>query len=602
MAKDKKSVSAIRVCAPFLKNCLGLYAFAIISGIIVNLITTVIPRLISYTVDAIMGNETSGAINSIFGNVLGDAENIGEKIWIMALVILLLAAVNAVLGFYQNHANTMATQRMTKNMRMGLFSHIERLPLTFFSKNTTGDIIQRCTTDVGAITNFVSRDFLTLFRTVTLIILSLVFMFMMNVYLALIAFAFIPAVVAYSVLFHVRASGSFRKCDEEEGVLSSIAQENYTGVRVVRAFGRESYEKEKFDRQNDYYTRLWVKIEKWLSLFWASSSAISSLQLLTVIAVGTVFCVRGNLTEGELVSFILYNTILIGPTRQLGRVIANMSRAKISAERIGEVLDEKEEPYSGESVTLSGDITFEGVTFSYGEGKPILDGVDLVIKEGTTLGVTGATGSGKTTMANLLCALYPLNGGRILIGGTDIANVPPDALRGNIGYAMQDGYLFSGTISENIRAAGNVTEEKMLECARISSIDGDVENFPSGYDTVVGERGVTLSGGQRQRVSMARTLARERKYLILDDSLSAVDAETDEKIRKNLSASLSKVTTVIISHRVLSVMDADDIIVLKEGKIAEEGTHDELLALGGEYKKIYDAQTALPDELKGDGT
>ncbi|MCD8201639.1 MAG: ABC transporter ATP-binding protein/permease [Clostridia bacterium] len=597
MTKDRKSASVFRVCAPFLRDCAGLYAFAVICGIIVNLITTVIPQLISYTVDRIMGADTSGGLYTLLDGLFGGRESLGDVLWVIALVIALLAAADAALAFAQNHSNTVATQRMTRSLRTGLFSHIGKLPLSSLSRGTTGDIIQRCTTDVDAITNFVSRDFLSLFRTVTLIILSLVFMFLMNVWLALIAFAFIPAVIAYSVLFQTKAAKHFMKCDEEEGVLSSMAQENYTGVRVVRAFGRERYESEKFEKQNVYYTGLWVKIERWLSLFWTSSAAISSFQLLTVISVGTVFCVRGSLTAGDLVSFILYNTMLLEPTRQLGRVIANMSRARISAVRIGEILNEKEEPYSSERRVLSGGIRMENVTFGYREGFPVLRGLNLTVPEGTTLGILGGTGSGKSTIANLLCALYPIDSGKIYIGDDDVGTLPPNVLRENIGYVMQDGYLFSGTIRDNICACGEIPNEKMRECARTTCVDGDIEGFPAGYDTVVGERGVTLSGGQRQRVSMARTLARERKYLILDDSLSAVDAETDEAIRGRLPSAAENVTTVIISHRISSVMRADNIVVLEGGKVAEEGTHEELMALGGRYRRIYDAQTALPNEL-----
>ena len=582
-----------------LRGSASVFIASIVASALVTVFSLLGPEIINLTVDSVLGNEP---VSDSYANIvssIGGVQYLKENLWVIALLLIGCALFTAIFTYGRVYLNTLANQIFMRRTRDRLFSHLQRLPLSWHIQHRTGDIIQRCTSDADTISNFVSGQLLSLFRILLLMVFSLIFMFLKNVKLALIASAFIPLIITYSLLFHTRARKYFKKCDEEEGVLSTIAQENFTGVRVVRAFGRERYERDRFEKQNVYYTGLWTKTLRFLAVFWTSSDCLATLQGLSIIVAGTVFCVRGSLTTGELIAFIFYNTMLMGPVRQLGRIISNMSKAGVALGRIGEILNGEEEEY-GEKGPLSGDIEFKNVSFEYEQGKPVLRDVSFSIPEGSVFGILGGTGSGKSTLTYLLDGLYAPTNGEIYIGGKPISEISPATLRSNIGLMLQEGYIYSGTIGENIAlAVDNATEEDIKNSAKEACVDGNIEGFANGYDTVVGERGVTLSGGQKQRVAIARTLLRNTPYLIFDDSLSAVDSETDAEIRANLNRKFKGATVIIISHRINTVMHADNIIVLDGGRIAERGNNQQLLEKGGIYKKIYDLQFQLPEELKG---
>ena len=440
------------------------------------------------------------------------------------------------------------------------------------------------------------------FRIVLLLVLSITFMISMHPVLTLIALIPTPAIILYSFYFHRKIHDGFLECDENEGKLSAMAQENLTGVRVVRAFGRERAEIEKFEKQNDHYTALWEKMAKVLSRFWSVSDVLSGLQVMLVVVFGAFYCVNADLQAGAYIAFISYNAKLVWPIRQLGRMISEMSKAGVSIDRVAYIMHspaERDDP-EAEDAPMDGDITFEHVNFSYENSPEILHDINFNIKAGTTLGILGGTGSGKSTLMLLLDKLYPLEeeNGTIAIGGKDIRKIRTAHLRKNIGFVLQEPYLFSRTIAENIAISNDEIDMLAVRsAAEAAALDETINGFAAGYETMVGERGVTLSGGQKQRAAIARTLVSQTPILIFDDSLSAVDTETDARIRRAISQRFGKATVILISHRITTLSAADKIIVLDKGRITEEGTHEELKNAGGIYQKIYEAQSGAGEVL-----
>ena len=376
-------------------------------------------------------------------------------------------------------------------------------------------------------------------------------------------------------------------------------QENLTGVRVVRAFGRENFEIERFDERNNHFADLWIRLGHMMTTYWSTGDFIMALQVLTVICVGTVSAVNGEITLGEFLAFVSYNATLTWPVRSLGKILAEMSKTGVSLERVSYILlaEPEHDPPRALQPPMDRDISFEHVTFGYENQKPVLDDVTFTIPAGSTFAILGGTGSGKTTLMHLLNRLYDLEPGcgRITIGGVDISRIGRGYLRKNVAIVLQEPFLFSRTIRENIGITAQERDrDAMLEyvraAARSACVDEAIEGFAQGYETVVGERGVTLSGGQKQRVAIARMLTQNAPVMIFDDSLSAVDAETDAKIRQQLKEKMGSATTILISHRITTLMQADRILVLDNGRVADLGTHEELIARPGIYRDIYEIQ------------
>ena len=518
----------------------------------------------------------------------------------MAAAILVVAFFQVVSQYCFRVFNTKASETLVKSMRDQLFSHIQRLPFSWHMKNRTGDIIQRCTSDIETTKNFLSEQLTSVFRILILLILSMSFMTSMHGTLTLIALIPMPLIIGYSMHFHKKIHEGFTDCDENEGKLSAMAQENLTGVRVVRAFGQERAEMDKFTRQNDYYTSLWVKMAKIMSKFWSVSDIFSGIQVMLVVVFGAYFCIHGSLTEGEYIAFISYNSMLVWPIRQLGRMISEMSKAGVSIDRVFYIMNspvESDDPEATEA-PMDGDICFDHVNFAYDNSPELLHDISFTMKSGTTLGILGGTGSGKSTLMLLLDKLYLLedHGGRITIGGTDIRKIKTEHLRKNIGMVLQEPFLFSRTIAENIGITSpEVDMEAIRSAAAAAALDETITSFAQGYETMVGERGVTLSGGQKQRAAIARMLTQETPIMIFDDSLSAVDTQTDAKIRQAIQKRFGKASVILISHRITTLSAADKILVLDRGRIVEEGTHDQLKAGGGIYQKIYETQSGLQE-------
>ena len=520
---------------------------------------------------------------------------LGEKIWIFALAVVLVALIKAAAQYVFRVANSAASERLVKTVRDTLFAHIVRLPFSWHMKHKTGDMIQRCTSDLETLKNFISEQMTGILRILILLGFSIGFMFSMNTRLALIALAPVPVIIVYSFYFHRRIGEAFLNCDENEGILSTMAQENLAGVRVVRAFGHERAELDRFEAQNEYYTGLWMKLARPLAAFWSTGDILSGTQILLTVCFGAVFCIRGEMTAGAYIAFLSYCALMTWPVRMLGRMISEMSKAGVSIDRIAYIMDAEEDKDQGKCLTpaLDGDIEFKNVSFAYEPGQQLLHDLSFTIQGGSTLGILGGTGSGKSTIVLLLSKLYPLSedSGSITIGGTELGDIDTAWLRKNMSVVLQEPFLFSRSIRDNIAITSDDADEEQIQAAaQIAALEETVDAFPRGFDTFVGERGVTLSGGQKQRTAIARALIQQAPILIFDDSLSAVDTETDSKIRTALRERFRNATVIIISHRINSLKNADKILVLDRGRTAEFGTHDELSHAGGLYQRICEIQ------------
>ncbi|MBR2728072.1 MAG: ABC transporter ATP-binding protein [Solobacterium sp.] len=588
----------------FLEGSKKYFAMGILMTSLVSLVDFINPKIISYTVDTVLGTEPSSLperINAWLEGYGGPAFLRTHLLYIAAAVVL-LGLTGALFRFGSQLFNVTGAEKLVKRMRDTLFGHLLYLPYAWYAENHTGDIIQRSTSDVETVKMFLSEQLTSLFRTVLMLVLAVGFMLSINVSLTIVSCAFIPIIVSYSFFFHRHIGSTFEVADEEEARLSFITQENLTGVRVVRAFGREKEESVRFRAQNDKYTEMWIRLMKLLSAFWCTGDFFMNMQLLSVLALGSWLCAADRLTVGNFIAFLAYNSMLIWPVRSLGRVISGLSRAGVSIDRIRFIMNapvEEDAPDALEEVP-AGDIVFDHVSFRYREEGPwILEDISLTIKEGSTVGILGATGYGKTTLAALIDRMYelPPENGTITIGGTDIRDLKRSSLRRAVGFVLQEPYLFSRTLKENLLiAADDPDESRLAESVSTAALEETIQDFPEGYGTFVGERGVTLSGGQKQRTAIAQTLMKHSPVVIFDDALSAVDAATDAKIRAALKKNLNHTTKIFISHRLTTLMDADEIFVIQQGRIAEHGSHEQLLQQDGIYRRIYSLQSAQEAE------
>ncbi len=585
----------------YLRPVAWLFALGLLMSLFSQVFNALIPQIVRVTVDSVLGTEKPQLPAALAGALPIEtlrADPAMALVWAAGAVVL-FAVLRGFAIFGQRLFLARGSEGFVKGIRDELFSHIQRLPFAWHTAHQTGEMIQRCTSDVEVVRTFVCTQLVEVIRTVILVAVYLYAMFSMNVKLSLVSLAFIPVVALSSGLFYGRIAARFKVADEAEGELTTMVQENLTGVRVVRAFGRESFELGKFNEKNDRFSELWIKLGRVLAVYWASGTLLTCLQVMVILILGVVEAVRGELTLGGFLAFVSYNSTLAWPVRSLGRVLADMSKAGVSMDRVAYILraeEERELPGAAEA-PMDGDIVFSHVSFGY-EGQEVLRDVSFTVPAGSTFAILGGTGSGKSTLVHLLDRLYDLGEGQgeITIGGRDIRLIERGYLRRNIGLVLQEPFLFSRTIRENIAAPRpGAAEAEIRRAAAIACVDEAVSEFPDGYDTLVGERGVTLSGGQKQRVAIARMLISGAPVMVFDDSLSAVDSETDAKIRAALRESLGRATVILISHRITTLMQAERILVLENGQVSDIGTHEELISRPGIYREIYDIQMSSDD-------
>ncbi len=606
--KNTKPNSKFAVIWHFLKHNIWHFVAAAVFAMFQTGLNALNPQIMRITVDSIVGNMPFALPKNIVDMLGLDEIGTIDGLLIAGAAILVFTIIAGVCDYISRMGTAKCSEGFIKRMRDELFYHIQKLPYSWHTDHSTGDIIQRCTSDVTVVRNFVSSQLLQVIKTVFLISIYFYIMFSMNVQISIIALCFIPVIISYTMVFYRQIARRFLAADEAEGELTTVVQENLTGVRVVRAFGREKHEVTQFDKKNEKWAQSWIQLGKLSSIYWATGDLITGLQILTVLTVGVVFAVQGTITQGELIAFMSYNLSMVWPVRGLGRILSEMSKAGVSIERVQYILDAQQEKNdeNAQKPDMTGDIVFENVTFAYNEKlSPVLKNASFTVPAGKTFAILGKTGSGKSTMMHLLDRLYnlPEDCGKISISGVDINNIDLYWLRSNIGIVLQEPFLFSRTIKENIGAVNvNATQEQINSVAKTACIHTSIKEMANGYDTIVGEKGVTLSGGQKQRVAIARMLLKYAPIKIFDDSLSAVDSNTDAEIRHALAEHEKDSTVILISHRVTTLMQADEILVLDEGKIVQQGTHEELIKIDGIYKQIYDIQMNSEDrKLVEDG-
>ncbi len=599
-----------------------IYLGALIAVAVGAFSRTLYFRLVEHTVDRVIGQPAA----------------LHQLPWIAAAFVG-LAAIEGAFAYLRGTWSARTAEGVTLRMRNYLFNHIQRLPFGFHDYVKTGELIQRATSDVDAVRRFYADQALGIGRIVALFVVNLVMLLQLSPRLALMSIVVMPVVVVMSYFFFGRVTQAYEAYQEQEAKLSTVLQENLTGVRVVRAFARQDYEQKKFDRENLDKYRRGRKLTVMHSLYWPVSDTLCSAQMVVSMAVGAMMALRGEITVGAYIAAMGMVAWIIWPIRNLGRLIVQISTGLVSYQRLADVIrEDREDLVEGsvsDDVQIRGEVVFDRVSFSYEprtvleeRGKTekkrkrrkqvteseteaasapekhapveVLHDISFRCEPGQVVALLGSTGSGKTSIINLLLRFYDYQDGRITLDGVELSAYPRSVLRRAIGIVEQEPFLFSRSIRENIAygASGEVTNDEIEAAAKASAIHDIILTFPEGYDTVVGEKGVTLSGGQRQRVAVARALLKDPRILVLDDATSSVDTETEEQIRTALDTLMADRTSFIVAHRIQTLMDADLILVLDKGRVVQSGTHGELIAQPGLYREIYDIQSRIEEEVQ----
>lgn len=559
-----------------------------------NLISSL---MLSFVIDNVIDNKPiKMTIMKMLAGVLGGVENIREHLYILALVMILIYFMVMVLLRYRQSTQGVISENLVANIRNNLYHHLQELPYAYHVKAKTGELIQKCTSDVDMIRRFFAGQFAEIFYILATAIIAMTILFNINYKLAFFASLSLPVIFLYSFLFFRKIQKQFLVSDEAEAVMSTVIQESLSGIRVVKAFNREIYEIKKFEKTNREYYDVTYKMILSLGMYWASSYFICLLGILSIIVLG-IFAVRNNaITVGDFVVFVTYQNMILYPIRALGRILSDFGKVTVSLDRIIDICETPgEDLIAGLKPDLRGDIVFRDVYFKYSDdNQDVLKGINLKIKKGESVALIGPTGSGKSSLVHLLSRLYDVDSGSIEINNCNINDINNNYLRDNVGIVLQEPFLYSKSIISNLKMVNpEASDDEIYESTRIACIHDVIKSFDKGYRTLVGERGVTLSGGQKQRLAIARTLIKKTPILIFDDSLSAVDTQTDNMIRNELNKIGKETTLIIITQRISSAKDCDRIFVIEDGIITESGTHDELIKIDGLYKRINEIQSQI---------
>ncbi|MFH2103912.1 MAG: ABC transporter ATP-binding protein [Chloroflexota bacterium] len=564
---------------------------------------------LSLAVSALAKAATYLLLRNFADTILGDAEpfagSLTRTLVLIALGFVALALVEGGFAFVSGRLAAFSAENITRRLRNFLFDHIQRLSFGYHGKTPTGDLIERVTSDVDSVRNFFNEQAIGMGRIVFLFLINFIAIWQISWILALTSIVVIPVILVVSLWFFKRVTKVYEAYQEQEAILSTTLQENLTGVRVVKAFARQEYEKGKFEKDNWEKYQRGKKLLKMHSLFWPISDIACGFQMLAGFIVAGIMAINGEITIGTYPAYVGLVVWLIWPMRNLGRLIVNTSTGLVSFDRLMEIVKQEREPLTDGSVRpdgpVRGEIIFENVSFQYEDGgSDVIKGISFHVQPGQAVALLGSTGSGKTSLVNLLPRFHEYTDGRILLDDAELKEYPREYLRRQIGIVEQEPFLFSRSIRENISygVGRRVSDEDVERAARAAAIHDVILAFPDGYNTMVGEKGVTLSGGQKQRVAIARTLLKDPRILILDDSTSSVDTETEAEIRTALNGLMKNRTTFIIAHRIQSVMNADLILVMDKGEVVQMGRHEQLVSRDGMYQQIYAIQARIDDELE----
>lgn len=579
---------------------------ALVSLFIVSYLRTLTPLFGQHIIDVILGFSDQGSkLPSFFVNLLL-ADTITKQLLLAAILIVVLALIRALLIFVQRAISGVFAERTSYNLRNNLYKKLRDADYYFHSHSETGDIIQRCTTDVEMYKRFISEQSIEVMRLVMLVGLSIYQMYRMNVTIMWVSLVIAPLLLLSAAFYFNKVEKMFNIIEKNEAVMTTHVQENVSGARVVRAFANEAYEVEKFRNLNRKFTDSDYGLVKKMAIFWSSTDFLSFIQFFIIALIGIIYASRGIITIGVYTAFLAYAGNIIWPMRQLGRLVGDFSKTIVSVSRLNHIIENPGE-YVGEEnkikPEIKGEVEFRNVSFKFVDSKEdqIID-VSFKANKGETIAIVGKAGSGKSTLMNLLIRLLDYQKGQILVDGHEIKDIEKHHLRENVGVILQEPFLFSKSIEENIKISdANSDIARVSNVAKIAQVHNDIMNFEKGYSTLVGERGVTLSGGQKQRVAIARMLLKPKPILVFDDSLSAVDTETDIQIRRALNKEWKDSTVFIITHRITTASEADNILVIEDGRIKESGKHEELIKRNGLYKNIWEIQSQINFQLEEDG-
>ncbi|HOA79146.1 MAG TPA: ABC transporter ATP-binding protein [Bacilli bacterium] len=598
MKKRKGFIHLIKWAIPYVPLLIVIVLCAIISPFTYSYV----PQFTKYVVDYILsGKEGSTTLPSFLIEFYKSIESPLTAVTIVVLSLVLYQLARGIIIFIDGYSKGRFAENVAYDMRNKLYTHIQSLSYQYHNNADTGDLIQRCTSDVDTVKSFLSSQLPQLLFIITSIAAGAYQLSRINTGIMLVTIIVLPLTLTFSIFYYAYVKKKFEEIEEVEADMTTVLQENVNGVRVVKAFNNEIHEVEKFEKRNAAYRDKNRKLIKAMAAYWGISDALTMLQYLGTVVYSIYLAERGLISSGDIIACLMYIGMLVWPIRGLGRIIGDFGKATVAASRVNEILAIPTEYVSDGTLEppINGNIEFENVTFKFDDtDKHLLNGINLSIKAGETVAVIGKTGSGKSTIAGILVRLLDYDQGSVKIDGVELKDIKKSWIREHIGIILQDPFLYAASVFENIKiAAKEVDSEQVYRAAKIAAIHKDIVNFEEGYNTLVGEKGVTLSGGQKQRIAIARMLLLNKPVLIFDDSLSAVDTSTDLEIRKALKENNKELTSIIITHRITTAKEADKIIVLDNGEVTAVGTHQELAAREGLYKHLWEIQGALESEF-----